>query len=96
MAKASNNTSIILNFALVLSLILITTIAESRVTISAKSKASVTLVCNSVTAVNKGDTCFDIAKSFNLTTAEFHAINPNVNCDALFVGQWLCIDGFEF
>lgn len=95
MAKANNNTIIILNFALVLLLILmIITMAESRVTISAKSKASVTLVCDIVTAVTKGDTCFDIAKSNNLTTAQFDAFNPNVNCDGLFVGQWLCIEGF--
>ncbi|KZV16034.1 hypothetical protein F511_26163 [Dorcoceras hygrometricum] len=96
MAKAGNNTFTILTFVLVLSLILFVTTAESRELVSAKGKERVTLVCATVTAVNKGDTCFDIAKSNNLTTTDFNAINPNLNCDKLFVGQWLCVQGFTF
>ncbi|KAK1588136.1 hypothetical protein Q3G72_020165 [Acer saccharum] len=46
-----------------------------------------------VFGVARGGTCFDIAQQFNLTTEFFDSINPNVNCNALFVGQWLCIAG---
>ena len=49
--------------------------------------------CDTVVGVESGDTCFDIAQKFQLTTDYFDSINPNLNCDALFVGQWVCVDG---
>ncbi|KAI3456349.1 hypothetical protein Pfo_013012 [Paulownia fortunei] len=93
MAKASNKVSIFLNFALMLSLLLIITIAESRSIFGVNRKASPTLTCDSVVGVKSGDTCFEIAQTNNLTAKAFDTINPNLNCTALFVGQWLCIDG---
>ncbi|KAI6668120.1 hypothetical protein NL676_032950 [Syzygium grande] len=50
-------------------------------------------VCNKVVGVKSGDTCFAIAQQSQLTSESFSSINPNLNCDALFVGQWLCISG---
>ncbi|WOH07882.1 hypothetical protein DCAR_0727316 [Daucus carota subsp. sativus] len=47
--------------------------------------------CDTVFGVRKGDTCFDIAQNFKLSAHDFNCINPNVNCAALFVGQWVCI-----
>ena len=52
-----------------------------------------TPLCDAVIGVESGDTCFDIADKFQLTTEFFDSINPNLNCDALFVGQWVCVDG---
>lgn len=52
-----------------------------------------TIDCNSVYPVQDGDTCFAVTQMFKLTTDFFTSINPNLNCDALFVGQWLCVDG---
>jgi len=49
--------------------------------------------CDEVFGVGSGDNCFDITQTFNLTTKLFDSINPNLNCDALFVGQWLCVAG---
>jgi hypothetical protein len=49
--------------------------------------------CDDVVGVASGDTCFTIAQSFNLTAASFDAINPNISCNALFVGQWICVAG---
>ncbi|KAK3014607.1 hypothetical protein RJ639_009840 [Escallonia herrerae] len=49
--------------------------------------------CNEVLSVESGDTCFAITQAFNMTTAFFDAINPNLNCRKLFVGEWLCIAG---
>ncbi|KAG5241918.1 hypothetical protein IMY05_007G0092300 [Salix suchowensis] len=37
-----------------------------------------------VFGVGSGQTCFDITKSFKLTTGLFDSINPNLNWDALF------------
>ena len=55
--------------------------------------AKATPECDTVVGVESGDTCFDIADKFQLTTEFFDSINPNLNCDALFVGQWVCVDG---
>ena len=49
--------------------------------------------CDAVFGVGSGDTCFVVAQLFNLTADEFSTINPNLNCESLFVGQWLCVDG---
>ncbi|KAL1809080.1 hypothetical protein DCAR_0728615 [Daucus carota subsp. sativus] len=91
MAKISYNRSALL--VLTLAVFLIFTIAESRSVLPRRlAKASVP-TCDSVTGVSSGDTCFSIAQSFALSTDEFNSINPNVNCAALFVGQWLCVVG---
>ncbi|KAL8112933.1 hypothetical protein AgCh_020302 [Apium graveolens] len=90
MAKISNKKSALL--VLVLALFLIFTIAESRPILRRLAKASVP-TCDSVFGVRSGDTCFGIAESFALSNDEFNSINPNVNCAALFVGQWLCVVG---
>ncbi|KAL8103745.1 secreted LysM effector Blys4-like [Apium graveolens] len=88
MAGISDNRSAFL--VLTLALLLVFTIVESRP--GRFAKASVP-TCDSVFGVRSGDTCFGIAQSFALSTAEFSSINPNVNCAALFVGQWLCVVG---
>lgn len=91
---AGNKISMFLNLALVISLVLIFSAAESR-SLFKGNIFSPTLICDSVVGVNSGDTCFDIAQNHNLTSQAFDAINPNLNCTALFVGQWICVDGFE-
>ncbi|KAI8007464.1 hypothetical protein LOK49_LG07G01052 [Camellia lanceoleosa] len=56
-------------------------------------KAESTASCETVVGVNSGDTCISIAKASQLTIDFFISINPNVNCKALFVGQWVCAAG---
>lgn len=56
-------------------------------------KAKATPQCDAVFGVRKGDTCFEIINFFNLTTVFFDSVNPNLNCNRLFVGEWLCIAG---
>ncbi|WOG85239.1 hypothetical protein DCAR_0104427 [Daucus carota subsp. sativus] len=91
MAKLNTTTRAAL-LVLVLSIFLFITVSESRkLSIAAKAKPVPT--CDTVFGVREGDTCFDVAKFFKLTTAEFDSINPNVNCTALFIGQWICIGG---
>ncbi|MBA0779908.1 hypothetical protein Gotri_004085 [Gossypium trilobum] len=53
-----------------------------------------TPTCVSIYGQQEGDTCFSITQAFNLTFDFFLQINPNLNCDTIFVGQWLCVDGF--
>ncbi|KVH96969.1 Peptidoglycan-binding lysin domain-containing protein [Cynara cardunculus var. scolymus] len=50
-------------------------------------------VCTQVVGAKDGDTCFAVEQTFNLTSDFFTSINPNLNCTALFIGQWLCISG---
>lgn len=57
------------------------------------AEAPAALICDLVFGVNSGDTCFSIAQGFGLSSGEFESINPNVNCAALFVGQWICVEG---
>ncbi|KAM6585056.1 hypothetical protein CsatB_012058 [Cannabis sativa] len=79
-----------------ITLLITFTIAESRQTGKFTKKATVeaaTPNCNSVYSVEAGDSCFSVEQGFQLSTDFFTAINPNLNCDALFVGQWLCVDG---
>ncbi|WJZ96277.1 hypothetical protein VitviT2T_014977 [Vitis vinifera] len=77
------------NLVLMLSLLIFISMAESRILGAKKA----TPECDTVVGVESGDTCFDIAQKFQLTTDFFDSINPNLNCDALFVGQWVCVDG---
>ncbi|WJZ96275.1 hypothetical protein VitviT2T_014975 [Vitis vinifera] len=65
----------------------------SASTMAVATTAKATPECDTVVGVESGDTCFDIADKFQLTTEFFDSINPNLNCDALFVGQWVCVDG---
>lgn len=50
-------------------------------------------ICSKLYGALEGDTCFDIIQLFNTTTEHFNALNPNIDCDKIFVGQWLCLDG---
>ncbi|WOH04595.1 hypothetical protein DCAR_0624006 [Daucus carota subsp. sativus] len=49
------------------------------------------LFCTSFIDHTAGETCFSITQKFNLTMDEFSDFNPNLNCDKLFVGEWLCL-----
>lgn len=52
-----------------------------------------TLVCNEIYGTQVGDTCFSIIEAFHLTASTFNTYNPNLNCQKVFVGEWLCING---
>ncbi|KAL2343962.1 hypothetical protein Fmac_005247 [Flemingia macrophylla] len=50
-------------------------------------------VCSKIHAVEEGETCFGIVQKFNLEEPHFLEINPNINCNTIFVGQWVCVEG---
>ncbi|KAM7490575.1 hypothetical protein LguiA_033496 [Lonicera macranthoides] len=58
-----------------------------------KKTDAVTVICDAIYGQEEGDTCFSVAQTFNLSLESFLEINPNINCDAIFVGQWLCVGG---
>lgn len=49
--------------------------------------------CHNLYAAQVGDTCQSLVEFFNLKAEDFSTINPNLNCDKIFVGQWLCTNG---
>ncbi|ESW31248.1 hypothetical protein PHAVU_002G222400 [Phaseolus vulgaris] len=51
------------------------------------------VTCNDVHGVEEGETCTSIFQGFNLQERHFLGINPNINCNFIFVGQWVCVDG---
>ncbi|KAK1424555.1 hypothetical protein QVD17_19887 [Tagetes erecta] len=68
--------------------------AESRITLThGFQKTEPNVACNQVTGVESGEDCTSISQSFKMTLKSFLAINPNINCETIFVGQWVCIDG---
>ncbi|KAJ8549648.1 hypothetical protein K7X08_033355 [Anisodus acutangulus] len=94
MAKANDrvaNMFLFLTF-MILSCLLFITLAESNQVTNAVNRRRA-LTCLKVVNVKNGDTCFNVSKTFGLGSDVFNAINPNLNCTALFVGQWLCVDG---
>ncbi|KAM2077819.1 uncharacterized protein LOC126610828 [Malus sylvestris] len=91
MAVVISNKS--LNLVLMLCLFLIISFAEGKqIGDIGFGGVKATLRCQKVYGVEAGDTCNGIMGKFKLT-AHFFAINPNINCNTIFVGQWLCIAG---
>ncbi|OVA08001.1 Peptidoglycan-binding lysin domain [Macleaya cordata] len=98
MAKVISNkaAAMFFNFFLILSLLLIlsSSMAEAgRLFGVGFGKPKSTLKCDSVFGARSGDTCFGITQMFNLTSEVFTEFNPNLVCDNLFVGQWICVAG---
>ncbi|KAK1303799.1 hypothetical protein QJS10_CPB11g01012 [Acorus calamus] len=95
MAKA--NTAIVILNLTVLMLALLLIASDGRMLISTgaldKLAEDTTPICNSIYGVRLDDTCFAISQQFHLTPEAFSSINPNLNCDKMFVGQWLCASG---
>ncbi|OEL18951.1 hypothetical protein BAE44_0020030 [Dichanthelium oligosanthes] len=53
------------------------------------------LVCTKVYGVQKRETCFAVARAEGITLKKFLRFNPNINCDNLFIGQWVCLAAFR-
>ncbi|KAL8497456.1 hypothetical protein ACS0TY_020959 [Phlomoides rotata] len=85
----TSNTSVF-KLVLVLTLVMIS-VSESRTPLGRGTQGAAALACNTVVGAEGGDTCSSIAQLFGLSLKEFLKINPNINCTAVFVGQWLCI-----
>ena len=49
------------------------------------------LHCKTVYGVQKRETCFAVAQAAGLPLKKFLQFNPNINCNNLFIGQWVCL-----
>ncbi|KDP24194.1 hypothetical protein JCGZ_25851 [Jatropha curcas] len=89
MARLSSKATILFSLVLLVSLLL----AESRQIGIGFGRGQARAECDSVYGAEDGDTCTSVAKKFDVSLEFFTSINPNINCDDIFVGQWLCVDG---
>ncbi|KAF7847922.1 hypothetical protein BT93_L2448 [Corymbia citriodora subsp. variegata] len=94
MARTSSKMTVLFNLFLVLSLCFTVSMAE-RI-LKSDTSISTGLTCESVYGVKSGDTCLGVANMFKLTQESISVFNPNLNCDKLFVGQWLCTSAVFF
>ncbi|CAN4104892.1 unnamed protein product [Withania somnifera] len=94
MVKANNNSfNCYLNVALVLTFLLILTPSLGRILASTNEESQAVPTCTTVYNVDTGDTCDNIIKSFALKAKSFSSLNPNLKCDDLFVGEYVCLNG---
>ncbi|CAM8882639.1 hypothetical protein QQ045_020103 [Rhodiola kirilowii] len=92
MAKFSNRAALMFNLALMVTLLLTVTLVESS-RINFGSKKPTGPNCASIYGAEAGDSCFSVTKSFGISMEFFSKINPNLVCEKIFVGEWLCVDG---
>ncbi|CAL4947102.1 unnamed protein product [Urochloa decumbens] len=85
---------------LIASLLVAVAIADARLTIHhdvhgaffVNDVAAVpALTCRKVHGVKTGETCSSVAQGAGLTQDDFLGFNPNINCEKVFVGQWVCL-----
>ena len=50
------------------------------------------LTCKKVHGVQTGETCCSVGEGAGLTQDQFLGFNPNLCCEKLFVGQWICLE----
>ncbi|MCD7453676.1 hypothetical protein HAX54_021831, partial [Datura stramonium] len=89
MARASYKLTMLFSFLLLF--LLSINIAQSRI-VSTGIGTNSALICSKIYGANIGDTCFSIMQQFSVTTEAFNTFNPNLDCDKMFVGEWICLD----
>ncbi|KAF7847923.1 hypothetical protein BT93_L2449 [Corymbia citriodora subsp. variegata] len=82
------------NLFLVLSLVFIVSTDERKLMNMDVNDGvpQVGMQCRSSYSVQDGDTCSDLVQRFQLTTSAFNVFNQNLDCDNLFIGQWICLN----
>ncbi|XP_055822354.1 lysM domain-containing protein ARB_03442-like [Solanum dulcamara] len=90
MARSSYKLTMLFSFVLLF--LLSINIAESRI-VSSRIGTNSALICSKIYGANIGDTCFSIMQQFSVTAEAFTTFNPNLNCEKMFVGEWICLDG---
>ncbi|PAN28132.1 hypothetical protein GQ55_5G134100 [Panicum hallii var. hallii] len=66
-------------------------LGRGRVYFASDAAAVPALSCSEVHGVKAGETCSSVAQAAGLTQDVFLGFNPNINCEKVFVGQWVCL-----
>ncbi|KAL3740432.1 hypothetical protein ACJRO7_021679 [Eucalyptus globulus] len=76
-----------------LSLLLAVSMAENKLIegVGILGEKDSKLECATAYGVRGGDNCTSVAETFSLSPGIFADINPNVDCNDLLLGQWLCV-----
>ncbi|CAL4947106.1 unnamed protein product [Urochloa decumbens] len=72
--------------ALVIAFLLVAT-----VTLADAAPPASQLICKKAYGIKERETCFAVAQTTGLPLKKFLRFNPNINCDNLFIGQWVCL-----
>ncbi|KAL3741950.1 hypothetical protein ACJRO7_017431 [Eucalyptus globulus] len=98
MARINSKMTMLFKLLLVLSLVLVVFTAERKLmnVIVNDGVPQGAIQCKSLYSVQDGDTCDDLAQAFNLTMSTLNFLNPNLDCDNLFIGQWTCHNLWSF
>ncbi|KAL3741948.1 hypothetical protein ACJRO7_017429 [Eucalyptus globulus] len=94
MAIVSSKITMAFNLFLVLSLVFTVSTAQRKLMNVDMNDGvpQVGMQCKSLYSVQDGDTCYDLVQTFHLTTSTFELFNQNLDCDNLFIGQWICLN----
>ncbi|KAL5730678.1 hypothetical protein ACHQM5_003475 [Ranunculus cassubicifolius] len=79
--------SLILLFALLIA------VSMADASFFERKPPATTTQCNKAFGARLGDSCFSIQQLFKIEPAIFTAINPNLECNKIFPGQWICTNG---
>ncbi|CAL4961040.1 unnamed protein product [Urochloa decumbens] len=61
------------------------------VTLAGAAPPASPLICKIAYGIKERETCFAVAKATRMPLKKFLRFNPNINCDNLFIGQWVCL-----
>ncbi|CAO2197373.1 unnamed protein product [Urochloa humidicola] len=50
------------------------------------------LICQKPYGIKEHETCFAVSQTTGLSLDTFLRFNPNINCNNLFIGQWVCLN----
>ncbi|CAO2166633.1 unnamed protein product [Urochloa humidicola] len=73
--------------ALVIAFLLI-----AAVTLAGAAPPATPLICLKPYGVKEHETCFALAQTTGMPLKRFLRFNPNINCNNLFIGQWVCLN----
>ncbi|CAO1943402.1 unnamed protein product [Urochloa humidicola] len=62
------------------------------VTLADAAPPALPLICLKPYGIKEHETCFAVSQTTGLSLKKFLRFNPNINCNNLFIGQWVCLN----
>ncbi|CAL4947104.1 unnamed protein product [Urochloa decumbens] len=63
----------------------------AAVTVADAAPPASPLICKIAYGIKERETCFAVAQTTGIPLKKFLRFNPNINCNNLFIGQWVCL-----
>ncbi|CAN0914839.1 hypothetical protein LINGRAHAP2_LOCUS28777 [Linum grandiflorum] len=91
---ATNILMKIINSILVISFIMVVMMSTAESTSRHLLTPACTVSCTEFVGVKRDETCDSISQDNNsMTVSKFLSLNPNLVCENMFEGEWVCVDG---